>query len=373
MRSRRLVFLILMVIAFALLACSCGQKQQPALKEGGQGKEPAKPAQTYTLKMNVIYPPPVFDWEAKKISTEVFAKRVEEATQGRVKIQFFYNSQLAPAAQGLDALKKGVVDLWNGSSSWGGIVPESDVIWLPYGFMGAQHAMHVLRETEVGKIMDEAYQKQGAKILFYWPSGSMVIISKKPVKNFNDIKGMKVRLGYAIWKNWYQRMGAAPINVAVAEQYEALMRGTADATIYPEYTIETYKFHEVCKYVTVPAVVDPGMCYVLVSLNTWNSLPEDLRQTIEKVALEIEKETVPATQRLTEYALESATKKGVQIIKLNRTEFEKYKESAMPAWEEFAARSPQCAQMVKILKEDIKKWEETRPEAKQWYEKWLAK
>ncbi|MGB9904037.1 MAG: TRAP transporter substrate-binding protein [Desulfotomaculales bacterium] len=371
MKNRRVVFLILTIVSFALLLCSCGQKQQQA-KGSGQEKGTAKPEQTYTLKMNVIYPPPAFDWEPKKISTEVFAKRVEEATQGRVKIQFFYNSQLVPAAQGLDALKKGVVDLWNGSSQWGGTVPESDAIWLPYGFMGAQHAIHVLRDTDVGKIMDQAYQKQGAKILFYWPSGSMVIISKKPVKSFEDMKGMRVRLGYALWKDWYQRMGAAPINVAVAEQYEALMRGTADATIYPEYTIETYKFDEVCKYITVPAVVDPGMCYVMVGLNTWNSLPEDLRQTIEKVAQEVEKETVPAAQKLSEYAYENAAKKGVQVIRLSRAEFEKFKGSAVPAWEEFSARSPECAQIVKILQGDIKKWEEARPEAKQWYDKWLA-
>jgi NAD-dependent dihydropyrimidine dehydrogenase PreA subunit len=40
---------------------------------------------------------------------------------------------------------------------------------------------------------------------------------------------------------WYKEMGVAPINVAVAEQYEALMRGTLDATIYPIYTIDASK------------------------------------------------------------------------------------------------------------------------------------
>lgn len=354
----------LALLAFLLGSCA-GQAPSEKAKE--------QPKQVYNLKMNVIYPPPIYDWEAKKIATEVFAKRVEEATKGQVKIQFFYNSQLAPVQQGLDALKKGVTDLWNGSSSWGGTVPEGDVIWLPFGFRGAQHAMHVLRETGVGKILDEAYRKQGAHILFYWPSGGMVFISKKPVKSIDDVKGMKLRFQYTIWKSWYQRMGASPVNVAVAEQYEALMRGTADATIYPEYTIETYKFNEVCKYITEPAVVDPGMCYMLVSTEKWNSIPEDLRKVVEKVALEVEKETIAATQRLTEFALDNATKKGVQIIKLNRAEFDKFKESAMPAWEEFAAKSPQCAEMVKILKEDIKKWEETRPESKEWYDKWIAK
>jgi TRAP-type C4-dicarboxylate transport system substrate-binding protein len=168
-------------------------------------------------------------------------------------------------------------------------------------------------------------------------------------------------------------MGVSPVNVVVAEQYEALMRGTADATIYPDYTIDTYKFSEVCKYITEPAVVDPGMCYILVGLDKWNSIPADLQKTIEKVALEIEKETIPATERLTQESFQKASKKGVQMIKLTRTEFEKFKDSAMPAWEEFAAKSPECAKMVKIIKEDTKHWEKTRPESKKWFEKWISK
>lgn len=330
-------------------------------------------ATVYNLKMNVIYPPPITDWEAKYLTTKVFAQRVEAATNGQVKIQYFFNSQLSPVAQGLAALKKGVADLWNGSSSWGGTVPEGDVIWLPYAFRGPEHAMHVLRETEVGKIIDEAYRKQGSKVLLYWPSGGMIFISKKPIKALEDVRGMKLRFGYAIWKNWYQRMGASPISITVAEQYEALMRGTVDATIFPDYTIDTYKFSEVCKYVTVPSVVDPGMCYILVSLDKWNSIPADLQKTIEKVAIEIEKETIPATERLSKESLNKGYEKGVQMIKLSRTEFEKFQDSAMPAWEEFAAKSPECAKMVKLIKEDIQQWEKTRPESKQWYDKWISK
>jgi len=115
------------------------------------------------------------------------------------------------------------------------------------------------------------------------------------------------------------------------------------------------------------------MCYILVSLDKWNSIPADLQKTIEKVALEIEKETIPATERLSREALQKASEKDVQMIKLTRTEFEKFKDSAMPAWEEFAAKSPECANMAKIIREDIQQWEKTRPESKQWYEKWISK
>ena len=330
-------------------------------------------ATVYNLKMNVIYQNPPTDWEVLYVTTQGFAKRVAEATNGQVKIQCFFNSQLSPVAQGLAALRKGVVDLWSGSSTWGGTIPEGDVLWLPYAFTGSEYAHHVMRETEVGEIFDEACRKQGVRVLMYWPSGKMVFISKKPIKTFEDVKGLKLRSSYTLWKGWYQRMGVSPVNITSAEQYEALMRGTADAVIFPDYTINTWKFMEVCKYYTVPAMVDPAISFVLVSVDKWNSIPADLQKAIEKVALEIEKEMIPWPERADKENLPKAYAKGVQMIKLSQTEFEKFKDSAMPAWDEFAAKSPECAKMVKIIKEDAQQWEKTHPESKQWYDKWISK
>jgi TRAP-type C4-dicarboxylate transport system substrate-binding protein len=114
-------------------------------------------------------------------------------------------------------------------------------------------------------------------------------------------------------------------------------------------------------------------CYTLVSLKAWNALPPDLQQTVQKVALEIEKESIIGSQKLTDSVLEFSAKRGVEVILLNRTEFEKFRQSAMPLWERFAAKSPACAEMVKIIRADLEQWMVTRPEAKKWEERWLAK
>lgn len=366
--KKRFVYLLVLAISVVLLTSACSQK-----KDAAKEAKPTGDSKTYTLNLNCTYPPPQYEWESKYIAHEKFAKRVEEATNGRVKIKVFYNNQLAPQAQALDALKKDVIQMESATSYWGGTVPESDFLWLPFWSKGHQHAIHVVRETKIGEILDQAYRKQGAHILFYWPVSIEGLISKKPITKFEDMKGQKIRVGSSIWPNWYQKMGAVPVNIAAAEQYEAMMRGTIDGTIYVLYAIDTYKFHEVAKNITLPGFVDPFLCYVLVNTKTWDSLPDDLKKTIEKVALEIEKEAVEGSERLTDSILDMCKQKGVQINKLNKTEFEKFRQAAMPLWDEFAAKSPECAEMVKILKEDLKKWEETNPDSKQWEERWLAK
>jgi len=329
--------------------------------------------QTFNLRLNCVYPAPNFNWESKYIANDLFVKKVAEATKDRVKIKVFYSNQLVPQAQALDALKKGVVDLVSATSYWPGTIPETDFVWLPFWSKGEEHAIHAVRKTKIGKILDDGYRLHGSHLLFYWPVSIEGIMSKKPVRKYEDVKGMKFRVSSAIWPTWYKEMGVAPINVAVAEQYEALMRGTLDATIYPIYTIETYKFHEVCKYLTLPGFVDPMLCYTLISTRAWDALPADLQQIVEKVALEIEKESVIGSMKLTDSVLDFCAKRGVEIIHLNKSEFEKFRNSAMPLWDKFNAKSPQCAEMVKIIKADLEEWMASRPEAKKWEERWLAK
>lgn len=365
---KRFLFILVVLISALTLLTSCGGK-----KDAKDAKPAATDGKTYTLNLNCTYPPPKYEWESKYIANDKFAKRVEEETKGRVKVKVFYNNQLAPINQGLDALKKDVIQLESATAYWGGTVPESEFVFLPFWSKGHAHAMHVVRETKIGELMDQAYRKNGAHILFYWPVSIEGLISKKPITKVEDMNGLKIRSASSLWPNWYKKMGAASINIAPTEQYEAMMRGTLDGTIYVLYSIDTYKFYEVAKNITMPGFVDPFLCYVLVNNKTWDSLPDDLKKTIEKVSLEIEKEAVKGSERLTDSTLDLCKEHGVTVNKLTKAEFEKFRQSAMPIWEEFAAKSPESAEMVKIIKEDLKKWEDTNPDSKQWEERWLAK
>jgi len=349
MRKYILVFLLVLAV---MAVASCGKETEQ--KKAATG--PANDEKVYTLNLNCIYVPPSYDWEPKHNANIVFAKKVEEATKGRVKIKVHYNSQLTPQSQGLTALKNGVVDFLTGSAVWGGQVPESDFMWLPFWAMGEDHALHILRNTKVGEIMDQAYSKQGAHILFYWPVSNEVIISKKPIKKYEEMKGLKMRAPTSLWHSWYKNMGAVPINIPAADQYEALMRGTMDGTIYPQICVESNI-----------------VSHTLVSKKMWDSLPDDLKKTIEKIALEMEKDAVKGSQRLTALAEDACKKHNVEVVKLNKVEFEKFRGSALALWDEFAARSPECAKMIEIMKQDRTEWTNKHAEdVKKWEEKFIS-
>ena len=66
--------------------------------------------------------------------------------------------------------------------------------------------------------------------------------------------------------------------------YDALKRGLADGVLLPMETLKGWKFGEVCKH----TYVNHGNAYgngffVAMNKQTWNSLPKDIQQIIDKL------------------------------------------------------------------------------------------
>lgn len=346
---------LLMLAIFALTSIGCG---------GTASTEKPKEEQKYTLRMNYSFAPANDKNDPKYLASEIFAQRVNEKTNGRVEIKIYYNNQLIPYNQALDAMTQGTIDMNGGGAYWGEILPTQDFGWLPYGFYGSDHMRHLMRETEIGDISRKALESKGVKVLFYYPLGDQGMLSKQPITKIEDAKGKLVRLGTGLWTNWYKSIGAAPVSISGPELYEALMRGTIDVAMYPVYTLKTTKLIEVAKNATLPAVLEPSTCVNYISLKAWNKLPKDLQAIVEEVSLQIEQEAIEQNNKFVAEAEKWAKENGANINYLTKEEYQMWVDSAQVAWDEFAAKSPETKRMVEILKEDRKTYLDKNPEIK---------
>lgn len=359
-------YLLISIVFVAIALVACGNKASNSDKQSSDDNEP-----TYNLKLNSVYAPAQYDDEPKHIATVRFAELVKERTDGRVNIEVYHSDQLVPVDQAFDALVNGTIDIEAASSYWGETIPTQDFPWLPFAFYGPDHMRHVLRETEIGEIYERNLEEKGVKVLFYWPSGNQGIISKDPITKLEDMNGKTIRLGSGLWTSWYKEMGVAPANISGPEQYEALMRGTIDGAIYPFYTLETSKLHEVAKNITVPGILDPILCVNYISLKTWESLPEDIQKIIEEVALEVELEIMEIAKKIDDNVIEFAKNNGVTVNRLSEKEFQKFVDSSEIVWEEFAVKNEDTRKIVEILKENQKEYLKNNPDAQDWAKKWI--
>jgi TRAP-type C4-dicarboxylate transport system substrate-binding protein len=125
--------------------------------------------------------------------------------------------------------------------------------WLPHSL-----ACEELYYT-VPELKKEA-DKTGLKLITMVGVHPTHFMSKKPIRKLEDFKGLRIRAlgGMADFVN---AAGAAAVPITAWETYEALQKGTVDASQAYMYGNIPYKFHEVTKYAILP-----GMQNITVSV-----------------------------------------------------------------------------------------------------------
>lgn len=355
-RKSSLVFL--MPILFLLTACT-GENPTPTSTDDSQ------PEKTYLFKYNSYISPSDYEWEPKNKSMEQLVKDIGEQTDGRVKIDLFYNNQLAGQTESLDALSRGTFAFQNISPGiWSDKIPESAFTSLPFWTMSEAHAYYILRETEVGELLKEALEEYGIKPLMFWPSGITGYMSaKKPIVSPDDLKGLILNNTSELTADYYKSFGAGLSNIPAVEYYEGLLRGTFDAVPFPFSGLESIKLHEVVNYITLPATANPTIAMVAMNKSVWEDLPTDLQETITKVVANLEDEAIQGSIQLSEKAMEYAEENDVEVVNMSEESYQQFLDGAKEkVWSKFAEKNDRTKKMVEVLTFETEKWLKDNPE-----------
>ena len=149
--------------------------------------------QVTTLTLSEVhaegYPTTLADYE--------FARLVEEATDGRIKIEVFSGGTLYGEETGaIEALQIGDIAFARVSASpVASYVPALNIIQLPYLYRDGDHMWQVLNGP-IGQDMLAQIQESGSGLvgLAYYDAGSRNFYTTKPVNSVADMKGLKIRL-----------------------------------------------------------------------------------------------------------------------------------------------------------------------------------
>ena len=239
-------------------------------------------AQSKTVNLNYsIFFPPTHGQCKAGVS---WAKEVEKRTNGRVKINVFPGGTLTKANQCYDGVVKGISDIGMSCFAYTrGRFPLMEAIDLPHGYPNGQVATHVANEfynRMKPKKLDDV------KVLYIHAHGPGILHTKKPVKTLEDIKGMKIR-STGLSAKVVKALGGIPVAMPQPATYEALQKGVVEGTFTPIETLKGWKQGEVIKYTTeCTGVGYTTAMFVVMNLDKWNSLPEDIKKTIEETSKE---------------------------------------------------------------------------------------
>ena len=229
-------------------------------------------------------------WPTKDIFHEYaldFAKKVNEMSGGRLKIEVLPAGAVVKAFDLLDAVAKGTLDgghgvvaYWYGKNSalalWGsgpafGMDPNMVLAWHYYGGGKA--------------LLDEIYKSLNMDVVsyLYGPMPTQPLgWFKKPVTKPDDFKGLKFRtVGLSI--DIFNGLGAAVNALPGAEIVPALDRGLLDAAEFNNASSDrALGFPDVAKICMLQSFHQSAEQFeILFNKGKFASLPEDLRAIID--------------------------------------------------------------------------------------------
>jgi TRAP-type C4-dicarboxylate transport system substrate-binding protein len=294
-------------------------------------------AQTIDLKLSHFVPP---QHAFHKWAVE-WAKRLEDESNGRLKITIYPNGQLVgPPNRQFDAARNGVTDIaFTLHGVTPGRYPMTELANLPFTWPseGALCSVMGKRMTELApKYL--AQEHVGLHILFMTMANPIVIYSKVPIKTVDDFKGLKIRYASITNKNMLDALGATTMLIPPPDSQDALAKGIAQAATFPHEAGLAYDLASVVKYAIEPPLASATFALVMNPAK-YNSLPPDLRALIDKesgVAGAVSFGKAWEAQEKFARDLE-ITKKGLEIITLPDSEVAKLKQIGKTQTEEAIA------------------------------------
>lgn len=259
---------------------------------------------------------------------------VKEKTGGKMKIQSFWGGALGGDLQATQSLRSGTQEMVVTSTSpLIGILPDLGVFDLPFLFANEKEADAVL-DGEFGKYISDKLPAVGLVNLAYWENGFRNLTnSKRPVTKLEDMPGLKVRvMQNNVFLDTFKTMGANAVPMSFGELFTALETKAIDGQENPFVTIDTSKFYEVQKYLSVTRhAYTPFM--VLYSKPLWDKLSPAEQKVLQECAIAGRDEQRKVSRALNDKSLAALKQRGMLVNEITPAEQKRLRDSVKPVYE----------------------------------------
>ncbi|GCL74017.1 MULTISPECIES: TRAP transporter substrate-binding protein [Paenibacillus] len=332
-----------------LVVSACGGGGTATQEAGGQaGGAPAK--QTRTLKAGIG----LNEDHPQGQGLKKFAELVEQKSGGSMKVQTYFAAQLGDDLKMTNALKSGTQEITIPSTSpLTSMVKEFGVFDYPFVFNNEQEADAVL-DGPVGKKLLDMLPQQGLIGLTYWENGFRNLTnSKRPVAAPEDFQGLKIRtLQSKVHIEAFSALGANPTPMPFSEVFSALEGKTVDGQENPLPTIESNKFYEVQKYLSLTNHVYTPFVF-LVSKKFWDGLTPDEQKILQEASIEAGKFQREKNREQNKQSLENLKSKGIEVNEVKPEDREKMQEIVKPVLDKFSKDLGEA--LVKEMYDEVNK------------------
>jgi TRAP-type transport system periplasmic protein len=251
---------------------------------------------------------------ARHAAAQIFAKKVEEYTQGRYKVQVFCCSQLGNDPKNIEQLGLGGVDFTvSATGSYAPHIPSLNLTMLPFILDSYQQGWKFYDESKWLQAQFDKAPAKGFRFLATWEAGFRNMTTREAVNTPDDTKGKKLRTFPNEMMRWtLESMGFGVQIMPLPEVYLAIQQGAVAGQENPIDTIASNKFYEVAPHVTLTNHVYSPIP-IAISEKTWQKLTPADQQAMVRAAKEVAPWQREFIRSNDEKLLTDMTAKGAKI------------------------------------------------------------
>ena len=247
-----------------------------------------------------------------------WAKQVEQASQGDIKIRVFTGTSLLSPNAHLSGLRDGVADItYHAGTYTPSDLPEDNVLAiLGIGLQDPIATTFAVADFYMtDPDMVALWKRQRIVFLGAYASVPYNLICRKKVETLEDMKGLKIRTAGVVHSEWAKKVGATPVNVPSSEMFTGLDKGQIDCTMMGANDMKARSLWDVAKYINLSnfGPYFAGWEWAMNG-NTWKKLTPQQRRILLDTIADATVETEVEYMAEADVAIKEAPSKGVTVI-----------------------------------------------------------
>ena len=325
MRNKKLIWVIVAVMAVGLLIAGCGGGAEEGSGEG-EGSE-----EQIVIKLHHD----LMEGTPQDLGAEKFKEIVETETDGRVSIEIYPAGQLGDDVEAIEMIQTGAIQAGLiPTAKISGHAPALQLPDLPFLFPDRETCYKVL-DSEIGMELLAGLEEIGLKGTAFWESGFKQFTANKAIHTPEDFKGLKIRVMQSpVIIEQFKAMGSTPVPIAFSETYNALQQGVVHGEENPLVSIVNMKFYEVQTHVILSNHAYLGYAF-LFSQSFWDGLPDDVKTVLTDASLEAADYERQVTADKEEEFIQTIKDYGTEVITLTDEERAAFEEATRPVHDMF--------------------------------------
>jgi len=254
------------------------------------------------------------------IALVAMSKELQTRSNGNLTMDVFANGVLGTHLEQMNQVRTGALtmSLVPGISPFQGLDARLGVEEIPFLFANRDAAYAALDGAFGSKVVD-ILKSKGLHTLAFWENGFRHFTNNvRPIKTVADMQGIRFRSDTSEMRlAMFKEMGADAIGMAFAELFTGLQQGVVDGQENPLSIIDSARFYEVQKYLSLSGHLWSG-AVLIINPMIYGRLSQTEQALLTELAGKYRAEVRAAITQADNRLIAEMQQKGMQINEVDR-------------------------------------------------------